>query len=232
MTNVLQEAIKANIAVELEDVYTALQGTITDVSNLKNNRISVQPSVKRLNSSGQEFDYPILPDVPIQWPSGGGAVMTFPLKVGDDVLLIFSMASITEFQLSNTGTVKPSDTRNHALSDAIAIPCIYRDANQPEPNEDDVEIRYKDAKLALKDDSSIVLNNKNGSHTISEDGTQQLEVKETISVTNNTGELIDLLSQTLTEISNAQVNTLLGPQPLINKAAITALIALVDSFKE
>lgn len=217
MSTTIEDVILAHIEVEQRDLFTAIPGIVTDVSNLSINEINVQPAIKDVLSTGLSYDLPILQDMPIQWPAGGGAVMTFPIAVGDSVLIIFSMTSIDEFQIgsSGSGPSTPFDSRIHNMSDGYVIPGIFRDADQPSPNTTDVEIKFADGSFRLTPDSTI-----------------QMDVVETISVTNNTGELIDLLVQTLTEISNATVNTMLGPQPLINKAAIQAIIADVDTFKE
>lgn len=215
MSTSLAEVILAHINVENRDIFTAIPATILDVGKLNQNLLTVQPALDVVESDGVTFSIPPIPDVPIQWPAGGGAVMTFPLAVGDDVLLIFSMRSIGEFQLSNSGNVQPFLKRHHAIEDCYVIPSIFRNPNQPSPNTDDVEIKFNDGKFRITKDSTV-----------------QFDVAEFFSVTNNTGELIDLLVQTLTEISNATVNTMLGPQPLINKAAIQLIIADVESFKE
>ena len=64
---------------------------------------------------------PVVPNVPIVFPGGGGFSLTFPIEVGDVVLLVFSEASLDKW-LSQGGTVDPLDERRHALADAIAIP--------------------------------------------------------------------------------------------------------------
>jgi len=43
--------------------------------------------------------------------------------------------------------------------------------------------------------------------------------------------LVDILSQTLTMISDATVNTINGPAPLLNKVAIKALIDQLNTLK-
>lgn len=250
MSTNLTDSIIGLIENELVTTYTMLPATITDVSLLSSeNKVSVQPAQEYLDGTGEYQAEPILAELPVQWPAGGGAVMTFPLAIGDDVMVVFSKDSNVEFQASTEGTVQPFDTRQHDIADGYVVPSIFRDANQPSPNPDDVEIKYGDSLFAIQKDGTvksdngkssitqtpdgdIQLVNEGGDYNINADGTHSGNAAETWSMTNGTGELIDLLSQTLTEISNATVNTMLGAQPLINKAVITALIAQVDSFKE
>lgn len=215
MSASLAEVILAHINVENRDIFTAIPATILDVGKLNKNLLTVQPALDVVESDGVTFSIPPIPDVPIQWPAGGGAVMTFPLAVGDDVLLIFSMRSIGEFQLSNSGNVQPFLKRHHAIEDCYVIPSIFRNPNQPSPNTDDVEIKYNE-----------------GSFKIAKDGTVKFITTSTFSVTNDMFELIAELISTLTEISNTTVNTVFGVSPLNNKVAIQALIANLETFEE
>lgn len=85
---------------------------------------SVQPALK-----GQVADalgnmksapLPVLVDVPVLFPRGGGCTITFPVKAGDECLVIFSDRCI-DFWWQNGGVQEPVDQRQHDLSDAFAI---------------------------------------------------------------------------------------------------------------
>lgn len=65
-------------------------------------------------------DLPLLVDVPVMFPRGGGCTMTFPVKPGDECLLVFSDRCI-DFWWQNGGVQEPVDPRQHDLSDAFAI---------------------------------------------------------------------------------------------------------------
>jgi len=65
-------------------------------------------------------DLPLLVDVPVVFPRGGGCTMTFPVKPGDECLLVFSDRCI-DFWWQNGGVQEPVDPRQHDLSDAFAI---------------------------------------------------------------------------------------------------------------
>jgi len=65
-------------------------------------------------------DLPLLVDVPVIFPHGGGCTMTFPVKRGDECLLVFSDRCI-DFWWQNGGVQEPVDPRQHDLSDAFAI---------------------------------------------------------------------------------------------------------------
>ncbi|MDT3544887.1 Gp138 family membrane-puncturing spike protein [Cronobacter sakazakii] len=85
---------------------------------------TVQPAI-----SGQVADeagqfksapLPLLVDVPVVFPRGGGCTITFPVKTGDECLIVFSDRCI-DFWWQNGGIQEPVDPRQHDLSDAFAI---------------------------------------------------------------------------------------------------------------
>lgn len=61
-----------------------------------------------------------LVDVPVIFPRGGGCTLTFPVKEGDECLLIFADRCI-DFWWQSGGVQETVDPRQHDLSDAFAI---------------------------------------------------------------------------------------------------------------
>jgi len=154
------DAVNDHVKGAIAQLYTNIPAIITSVANLESdNVVSVQPAINK--TSGDGFSYPMaeIPDVPVQWPAGGGAVLTFPLAVGDEVWLSCSMTSMSEWWLTNSGTVTPFDSRMHDLSDCVAIPSIFRKGNNPAPSKDDVVLKYGGHSITLeKSGGNIVIN--------------------------------------------------------------------------
>ncbi|EKN3638181.1 Gp138 family membrane-puncturing spike protein, partial [Yersinia enterocolitica] len=74
---------------------------------------TVLPAIKG-NDSGvsgdrESADLPLLVDVPVIFPRGGGCTLTFPIKAGDECLLIFSDRCI-DFWWQNGGVQEPVDS--------------------------------------------------------------------------------------------------------------------------
>ncbi|MFW8450019.1 Gp138 family membrane-puncturing spike protein, partial [Klebsiella pneumoniae] len=61
---------------------------------------------------------PLLVDVPVVFPRGGGCTLTFPVKPGDECLVIFADRCI-DFWWQSGGIQEPVDERMHDLSDAF-----------------------------------------------------------------------------------------------------------------
>lgn len=71
-------------------------------------------------SDGESTALSVLNDVPVMFPRGGGCSLTFPVKKGDECLVIFADRSI-DFWWQSGGIQEPVDDRMHDLSDAFCI---------------------------------------------------------------------------------------------------------------
>ncbi|WHS97779.1 MAG: hypothetical protein LZT29_00656 [Pantoea stewartii] len=85
---------------------------------------TVQPAIagQGVDEKGQSQSapLPLLTDVPVIFPRGGGCTITFPVKAGDECLVVFSDRCI-DFWWQNGGVQEPVDPRQHDLSDAFAF---------------------------------------------------------------------------------------------------------------
>ncbi|MFN1150065.1 Gp138 family membrane-puncturing spike protein [Serratia liquefaciens] len=85
---------------------------------------TVLPAIKGHDegTAGKDSEnLPLLVDVPVVFPRGGGCTLTFPVKEGDECLLIFADRCI-DFWWQSGGVQEPVDPRQHDLSDAFCIP--------------------------------------------------------------------------------------------------------------
>ena len=64
--------------------------------------------------------FPPLTLVPVWFPGGGGYSMTFPVKPGDECLLVFHDRELDNWYLNGAG-IPPTLPRAHDLADAIAL---------------------------------------------------------------------------------------------------------------
>lgn len=105
-------------------IWTAIPGIVQSV-NFSAMTVEVQPSIQGTieneNGTIQSVNLPLLVDVPIVFPSAGGFTITFPIVVGDEVLVVFSSRCIDAWWQSG-GIQRPMEARMHDLSDGFAIP--------------------------------------------------------------------------------------------------------------
>jgi Phage protein Gp138 N-terminal domain len=127
----MAELIDDAIASRLLDVHTALPGTIKSYDAAKQTA-DVIPQVRsaapKQDGSTVAETVPVIPNVPVQWPRGGGMALHFPLAPGDHVLLVFNEAAIGHWR--ETGEVAdPGDLRRHTFGYPVAIPGIAPNAS-------------------------------------------------------------------------------------------------------
>lgn len=119
-TQVALESALSNLQTRL---WTALPGEV-DSYDPKANTVEVQPTVKGLVTSSdgntEPVDLPILPDVPVFFPRGGGVTLTFPIQKGDECIVVFSSRCIDGWW-QNGGSQLAPEFRMHDLSDGFAF---------------------------------------------------------------------------------------------------------------
>ena len=80
-----------------------------------------QLATRDLSPSTRAFQLPLLQDLPVIMPGGGGWGLTFPIQPGDECLVLFADTPIDVwFQNGNTKNA-PISQRRHDLSDGVAL---------------------------------------------------------------------------------------------------------------
>lgn len=106
------------------EMWTALPGYVTKFDPVKL-ICEVQPTIQArvtLSDGTKEWKtFPKLLDCPVVFPSGGGFTLTFPIAVGDEVLVVFSSRCIDSWWQSS-GVAVQAELRMHDLSDGFVIP--------------------------------------------------------------------------------------------------------------
>lgn len=119
LTATPEEAHAAQIEGRLKDLHTCLPGIIASFDP-DTQTASVQPAIKRIFTEKGPLNLPVCVDVPVAFPGGGDFFLTFPVKAGDECILLFSERAIDNWHASG-GTQTPAEYRLHDLSDGIAI---------------------------------------------------------------------------------------------------------------
>lgn len=122
--NDIEEAKRSTDEASQSDMWTAVP-VIFKKHDTDTNTVHAQPTIKlkhvKADGSAEWVQFPELHDVPLHYPGGGGATWTFPIKDGDEGLLVVSSRSIDKWW--NEGGVQQQDTfRMHHISDGMAIP--------------------------------------------------------------------------------------------------------------
>lgn len=107
------------------DIRVACVARVVRWSAATPREVDVQPIHKRAyvgeDGSRVADKQPVIPSVPLVYPGGGGFVLTWPMAVGDEVLLVFSDDSLDKYLAGAGGDIDPEDDRHHHMADAVAI---------------------------------------------------------------------------------------------------------------
>lgn len=127
---------------------------------------SVQPLVMRAiqSENGTQFvRQTVVDDAPVAFLGGGDARLTFPIKRGDECLLLVPSRSGDRWSAFG-GEVDPQDTRHHHITDAIVLvtvglsPATFLPAHATATvlESDDLRLADKDAtEAALQGDTFL-----------------------------------------------------------------------------
>ena len=128
-----EETLRSSVAGILKHHWSALVSIVAQDSDGRT--LMAQPAIKRRDVDGSGnvtfSDHPLLPDVPIHHPGGGGVTHTFPGKAADEVLSVIASRALNTWHQQG-GITPPMATRTHSLSDAVAIPGLRSTPQQLE----------------------------------------------------------------------------------------------------
>lgn len=116
-----QHATRAALEAKQAETQTNMPGIIVSYDPAKQTAV-VQPAIKGKqffpDGTSKHVDMPLLLDVPVNFPAGGGTTMTFPVKAGDECLVHFGSRDMSAWWQSG-GVQAPIEARMHDLSDAF-----------------------------------------------------------------------------------------------------------------
>lgn len=188
-----------------------------------------QPLINVLLKDGRVIVFDPLEDIPVIFPSTSRSVVSFPMKVDDTVMLLFSQRSIDKWLSTNdTRTVNPEDFRKHDLSDAVAVPGLFsfpRAINNPAKHTlshdtNDLVIKHNvgtanENEIRLQEDGTVKISaGANTKITINLDGTLSIDSPTSMTVTSPTTSWTGDINVTGTV--NASVDVIGGGKSLKN----------------
>lgn len=161
------------------ELWTALPGIVQSfdpVAHTVTVQLCIKGSITGPDGKTTQVNLPVLPDVPVVFPHGGGFSLTYPLKNGDEVLVVFGARCIDAWWQSG-GVQAEAELRMHDLSDGLAIPGPWSQARKLDPpmHTEHVQLRTDDGKayVAIRPDQTIEAVNEKASVTLTPDGSVQ-----------------------------------------------------------
>lgn len=176
--------------------------------------INYAKTFQQINSVGAvsiiTSNYPVLIDCPVISLGGGLGSLTFPISEGDECLVIFNDRNLDNW-FSGSSNSAPATGRLHAFNDAIVLVGVRSLANVlPSFSTEAVTLTFGSNTIQIFSDRVVAT-----LQTLPTPVTFTLYNTGKLEIVNSTTEFVAALSQLFTDIQNATVMTMLGPQPLI-----------------
>lgn len=233
----LAETIYIAIDSKLINLNTCMPGIVEKYDPVAK-RADIQPSIKKkYTADGEVVSLPVIPNVPMCFMQTRTSIISVPVKVGDDILIIFSERSIDNWKSGDGGAqIDPLDIRKFDLSDAFAIPiCKPLGTGVPaegEPiyvkNIDSIGRFHENGQIKLENPIAYVDIKANGDIEVKNDictgtffnsgliefknavSTYTMEAAGTSTLTNSIGTIIENISGLLS-LSNAGGSITIAP---------------------
>lgn len=118
-----EEAFRTAVEGLLANLWTALPCVVVSFDPAAMT-VVLQPTIlceqRQTDGTTKTIKIPVLPDVPVVFPGGGGFTATFPIKAGDEALAIFS-SRCHDGWWQSSGIQPQPEFRMHDLSDGFCI---------------------------------------------------------------------------------------------------------------
>ena len=172
--DVIQDVLTSAFNSQMQNLYTALPCIVVAVrDNLSGQMVDIQPSINQKFKDGTVKERPVISGIPVSFPVSSTAGMTFPIKVGDTGMAIFSMRNMDSWKSGNGRPSSPTNFAKMDKSDAVFLPGIQPPSmavNNPtrhvhtHDTKDTVlfaNLGATECEVRLKADGSIEINTSN-----------------------------------------------------------------------
>ncbi|GHV79118.1 hypothetical protein AGMMS49944_09090 [Spirochaetia bacterium] len=179
----IDQLFKEYLDFYFTQVNTSFPGVVTEY-DAATRRATIQPSLKRRAGNKEFVEYPLLMDVPVQYPGTKKFTIHFPLEKGDEVAVFFSQRSLEAWKATGMDGIEDTDPRRFSLPDAYCTPGLQPVEFIPATKEgaleilhhaaydgdfissvtmddDRIEVKYKEkADIMIEDDDILAMTEK------------------------------------------------------------------------
>lgn len=158
-------AVATVVSFDPDTATVTVQLATTELVQQNSASNSATSGSSAISMSTDAVAIPVLTDVPVSWPNGGGFNLTFPIEAGDECIVIFQDTAIDAWfeQGAAENPVNQISQRRHSLSDAIAV---FGPRSQP-----NVLDNWSTTSAQLRsDDGTVVIDIADGQITITATG--------------------------------------------------------------
>ena len=152
----LSDAIQSHLNNYKTQTFTSLPAKVTSYNSVEQT-VSARPVMNEPFKDGDVSEFPEIDHIPVVFTGGGGGVLTFPIKEGDEVLLIFSSRNFDTWWVTGETQELSSTQRYNDITDAIAILGLTSKDKSVKAKTDAVELKYKGSRITFKEDGAAEL---------------------------------------------------------------------------
>lgn len=176
---VIQDTINSAFDYKIESVNTAIPCIVLGIrDNGGTQMVDIQPTINQKLQDGSIKERPPILGVPVSFPVSSTAGMTYPIKIGDTGLAVFSMRDMDSWKSGNGRPSTPSTASKMSAGDAVFYPGIQPPGNAVNNPSKHVlthstadtvifqNLGGNECEVRLKADGSIEINTSNQPVTI------------------------------------------------------------------
>lgn len=155
--------------MELENIETVLPGVVTKVGD---GVVDCKTCIRKVSPNGVvDIVNFAIPKIPLMKLGGANAEITFPTKVGDQVLLVAISRDSSMWKKGYPDDVTPESCDGLSLSDFVAVPFIASGKAEGA------------AKIQIDDDGGIRMSNAGGGTIVMDGETGKVTINGHLEVT-------------------------------------------------
>lgn len=154
MKNSLPDVLQMSNENLMKNIFTGLPAVVVEY-NAAQSIATVLPLVDAVYSDGVVKKSQLIYNIPVQWPSGGGGIISFPIKQGDTGWVAFACRSIDEWVYGDGGSVVPASSRTLDYNDAIFIPGVFSVNTSLSPDPENVQIKFAGSSITIKPSGEV-----------------------------------------------------------------------------
>lgn len=134
-----QELIQRALESRIGDVFTQLPGRVhAFYGRTVDVEIVITRPIKTEAGEIKQEDFPILPNLIICYPSGGGFSITWDLAKGDHLVVLVMTYALTTWR-KTLDISAPGDLRLHHLANSVALPFLPTPLQESPPGEEEID---------------------------------------------------------------------------------------------
>lgn len=139
------------VSDKMSGIHTAFPGKVLEFDP-ETSLAKIQPTMKFKKPNEERMDYPVLSGVPLAYPQtyGQKCTIAFPVKPGDEVIVIVSEQSLDLFMYGQESDIN----LKHDLSNAMFIPGMFTKSNpimKEACDENAIIVDLKGTRIKVKD---------------------------------------------------------------------------------